>query len=118
VRTPSTTSTGALIAPAELSTAFGQTFDAGTLTHHDQMGSDQCIWKVADPMSAAMVSLTVQRDSSLPDELHDNGMDVERLFDESRRLMYEDGVDLAWATLPTRRARQSTSCTTTRSSTS
>jgi hypothetical protein len=85
----------ALIKPADLSAAFGQTFDAGTLTHHDEMGGDQCIWKAADPMSAGMVSVTVQRDSALPDEVHDNGMDAERLFDETRRSMYADGVDLA-----------------------
>jgi hypothetical protein len=85
----------ALITPADLSAAFGQTFDAGTLTHHDEMGGDQCIWKVADPMSVGMVSLTVQRDSALPDEVHDNGIDAERLFDETRRSMYADAVDLA-----------------------
>jgi Protein of unknown function (DUF3558) len=85
----------ALITPADLSAAFGETFDAGELTHHDEMGGDQCIWKAAEPMSAAMVSLTVQRDSALPDHVHDNGMDVEFLFDETRRQMYADGVDLA-----------------------
>jgi hypothetical protein len=85
----------ALITPADLSAAFGQTFDAGTLTHHDEMGGDQCIWKAADPMSAAMVSLAIQRDSALPDEVHDNGINAERLFDETRRSMYADGVDLA-----------------------
>jgi len=85
----------ALITPADLSETFRRTFDAGTPTHHDEMGGDQCIWKVADPMSVGMVSLTVQRDSDLPDELHDNGMDAERLFDETRRTMYADAVDLA-----------------------
>jgi hypothetical protein len=85
----------ALITPDELSATFGQTFDAGAPTHHDGMGGDQCIWNVADPMSVGMVSLTVQRNADLPDELHDNGMDAERLFDETRRTMYADGVDLA-----------------------
>jgi hypothetical protein len=85
----------ALITPADLSAAYGQPFDAGELTHHDEMGSDQCIWKAADPTSVEMVSLTVQRDSALPDHVHDNGIDVERLFDETRDSMYADGVDLA-----------------------
>jgi hypothetical protein len=85
----------ALITPADLSGAFGRTFDAGTLTHHDQMGGDQCIWKVADPMSVGMVSLAVQRESALPDETRDNGIDAERLFDESRRMVGADAVDLA-----------------------
>jgi hypothetical protein len=85
----------ALITPADLSAAFGRTWDAGELTHHDEMGGDQCIWKVTDPMSVGMVSLAVQRDSALPDQVHENGMDVEYLFDETRRSMYADGVDLA-----------------------
>lgn len=85
----------ALITSADLSEAFGRTFDAGTLTHHDEIGGDQCIWNVAESMSVGMVSLTVQRDSDLPDEVHDNGMDAERLFDEARRMMGADAVDLA-----------------------
>jgi hypothetical protein len=85
----------ALITTDELSAAFGEAYGVGELTHHDQMGGDQCIWSVTDPMSIGMVSLTVQRDADLPDELHDNGMDAERLFDETRRTMYADGVDLA-----------------------
>jgi Protein of unknown function (DUF3558) len=83
----------ALITPADLSAAFGRTFDAGTLTHHDEIGGDQCIWNVADPNSVGMVSLTVQRDSDLPDELHDNGINVQQMFDEARRSIYTDGVD-------------------------
>jgi hypothetical protein len=84
----------ALITPADLSAAFGQRFDAGTLTHHDEMGGDQCIWQAADPMSVAMFSLTVQRESALPDEVRDNGIDAERLFDETRRMVGADAVDL------------------------
>jgi hypothetical protein len=85
----------ALITPADLSAAFGETFDAGELTHHEGMGGDQCIWNLADPTSVGMVSLTVQRDSDLPAEVHDSGIDAERLFDEARRLMHADGVDMA-----------------------
>jgi hypothetical protein len=85
----------ALIAAADLSAAFGRTFDAGTLTHHDEMGGDQCIWKVADPMSAGLFSLAVQRESALPDQVRDNGIDAERLFDETRRSVGADAVDLA-----------------------
>ena len=85
----------ALITTDELSAAFGEAYGAGELTHHDQMGGDQCIWSVTDPMSIGLVSLTVQRDADLPDELHDNGMNAERLFDETRRTMYTDAVDVA-----------------------
>jgi hypothetical protein len=85
----------ALITLADLSAAFGQAVAAGTLTHHDEMGGDQCIWKAADPMSAAMVSLAVQRESALPDQTSDNGIDAERLFEEGRRMVGADAVDLA-----------------------
>jgi hypothetical protein len=85
----------ALITPADLSAAFGRTWDTGELTHHDEMGGDQCIWHVAGPMSAEMLSLAVQRDSALPDQVHDNGIDVERMFEETRQMVGADAVELA-----------------------
>jgi hypothetical protein len=84
----------AMISSADVSAAFGAEFDTGTLTHHDEIGADQCIWSIVDPMSVGLFSLTVQRDQDLPDEWHDNGIDAERLFDDTRA-MYTDTADVA-----------------------
>jgi hypothetical protein len=84
----------ALVSSADVGAAFGVEFDDGELTHLDQTGGDHCIWNALDPMTVQMFSLSVQRDRDLPDEWHDNGIDAERLFDETRS-MDGDGVDMA-----------------------
>jgi hypothetical protein len=84
----------ALISSADVAAAFGAEFDQGTLTHHEQIGADQCIWNGLDPMAINLFSLSVQREADLPDEMIDNGIDVELLFDETKKGT-SDAVDMA-----------------------
>jgi hypothetical protein len=76
----------ALLTPADLEAAFGGVWEAGSLTHQEQTGADQCVWGNVDVPPVKTFSIVIYREGHLNPAWEDNGLTVASLFEQTKEV--------------------------------